>query len=194
MAELKLTLPNSPDPELYHYYEGLKAREVYLNDDIDSFTVDLVGLPLKRMDEEDSTKPIKIYINSPGGSLVDGLIICDIIENLKSPVEIIVLGYAFSMGAIILMAGANKPNIKKKCYPFSIGLIHGGSNSLAGTSSQVKDFYKFQERLEDKVKKFVVERTKFTEEEYDKVHREELFMTAEDMLEKGLVDEIIEQQ
>lgn len=192
MSNLEIKLPSPHEPELYHYYKGLDDREFYINDEIDSLTLDMIALPMLRADQKDSKTPIRLYISTPGGSVFDGLVICDIIEQIKSPLEIIVLGYAYSMGALILMAGANKPNITRKCYQFSTGLIHGGSNILAGTSSQVKDFYKFQERYEEKIKAYVLARTNFTEDEYKSFDREEIYMTAEEMKARGLIDEIIE--
>lgn len=188
---IEVQLPSSPDPILYHYYKGLQTRTFYINAEIDSDLVDMVAMPLLAADKEDPTKPITIYINTVGGSVFDGFNLCDIITSLRSPTEIIVLGYAYSMGAFLLMAGANKPNIVRKCFSFSTGLMHGGSSFIQGTASQVKDYYKFAERFEQKVETFVLEKSKFTKEEYDKIERQELYMTAEDMLDKGLVDEII---
>ena len=188
---IELQLPNSPDPILYHYYKGLQNRTFYINAEIDSDLVDMVAMPLLTADREDPTKPITIYVNTIGGSVFDGFNLCDIIRSLKSPTEIIVLGYAYSMGAFIMMAGANKPNIVRKCFHFSTGLMHGGSSFIQGTASQVKDFYKFAERFEEKIEAFVLENTNFSKEEYEKIERQELYMTAEDMLEKGLVDEIV---
>lgn len=189
---LDVRLPQSPDPELYHYYKGIKNRTFYINDEINSFVIDLIGIPLLDADREDSTKPITIYLNTPGGDVFSGLAICNIIETLKSPVEIIVPAHAYSMGALILLAGANKPNITRKCFTFSTGLLHGGSGLIAGTKSQMKDFYKFEERYEEKIKDFVVKRSKMTPEEYDLSGREEVYMTSDEMLEKGFIDEIIE--
>ena len=188
---IEFQLPNSPDPILYHYYKGLQNRTFYINAEIDSDLVDMVAMPLLAADREDPEKPITIYINTVGGSVFDGFNLCDIIRSLQSPTQIIVLGYAYSMGAFLLMAGANKSNITRKCFHFSTGLMHGGSSFIQGTASQVKDYYKFAERFEEKIEAFVLENTNFTKEEYDKIERQELYMTAEDMLEKGLVDEIV---
>lgn len=189
-ATIELQLPNSPDPVLYHYYQGLSNRTFYINCDIDSDLVDMVSVPLLMADKK-SDKPITIYINTLGGSVFDGFNLADIISNLKAPTTIIVLGYAYSMGMYLLMAGSNKPNIVRKCYPFSTGLMHGGSSLIQGTASQVKDYYQFAERFDQKVQDFVLKNSKFTQEEYEKIERHELYLTAEEMLEKGLVDEII---
>lgn len=186
---LEIQLPNSPDPILYHYYKGLSNRTFYINCEIDSDLVDMVSVPLLMADT--TGEPITIYLNTPGGSVFDGFNLADIISNLKSPTTIIVLGYAYSMGMYLLMAGSNKPNITRKCYPFSTGLMHGGSSLVQGTSSQVRDYHEFAERFDKKVENFVLANSNFTKEEYDKIERYELYLTAEEMLEKGLVDEII---
>jgi len=195
MTEQELQQLLSPkagvDPALFHYYEGLKKRSFYFTEEVDSYMLETVGIPLMEADKKDPETPITIYINTPGGDVFSGFAICNIIENLKAPTTIVVLGYAYSMGAMMLIAGANKPNIKRQAYKFSTGLIHGGSSLISGTSSQVKDFYKFQERFEKQIEEFVIERTTLTEEEYQKVDREELYMTSQEMLDKGLIDEIV---
>ena len=126
-------------------------------------------MPLLQMDNDGSGEKITIYINTNGGSVYDGLCLCNIIENLKSPTEIIVLGYAYSMGSIILMSGRNNPNVVRKCYPFSTALIHGGSSYIGGTSSQVKDYFKFSEKFEKRIADFIISHTNLSEDDYAKI-------------------------
>ena len=148
-------------------------------------------MALLRMDSDGSGKKITIYINTNGGSVYDGLVLCDIIEQLKTETEVIVLGYAYSMGSIILMSGKNNPNVIRKCYPFSTALIHGGSAYISGSSSQVKDYFKFNEKFEKRIADFIVSHTNLTEDDYAAIERYEAYMDSDEMLEKGLVDEII---
>ena len=143
------------------------------------------------MDNDGTGKKITIYINTNGGSVYDGLCLCNIIEGLKTKTEIIVLGYAYSMGSIILMSGKNNPNVTRKCYPFSTALIHGGSAYVGGTASQVKDYFKFNEKFEKRIADFIVSHTNLTEDDYAAIERYEAYMDSDEMLEKGLVDEII---
>lgn len=173
------------------YENLLKNRIILINDLISELTIDKVVMPLLQMDNDGSNKKITIYINTNGGSVYDGLVLCNVIENLKCPTEVIVLGYAYSMGSIILMAGKNNPNITRKCYPFSTALIHGGSSFVSGTSSQVKDYFKFNEKFEKRIADFIVSHTNLTEEDYAAIERYEAYMDSDEMLEKGLVDEII---
>ena len=173
------------------YDNLLKNRIILINDTISDLTIDKVVMPLLQMDNDGTGKKITIYINTNGGSVYDGLCLCNIIEDLKTETEIIVLGYAYSMGSIILMSGKNNPNVKRKCYPFSTALIHGGSAYVGGTASQVKDYFKFNEKFEKRIADFIVSHTNLTEDDYAAIERYEAYMDSDEMLEKGLVDEII---
>lgn len=173
------------------YARLLKERKILINDIISENTIEKVVMPLLRMDNDGSGKKITIYINTNGGSVYDGLVLCDIIEQLKTETEVIVLGYAYSMGSIILMSGKNNPNVTRKCFPFSTALIHGGSAYISGSSSQVKDYFKFNEKFEKRIANFIVSHTNLTEDDYAAIERYEAYMDSDEMLEKGLVDEII---
>lgn len=173
------------------YSRLLKERKILINDIISENTIEKVVMPLLRMDNDGSGEKITIYINTNGGSVYDGLVLCDIIEQLKTETEVIVLGYAYSMGSIILMSGKNNPNVTRKCYPFSTALIHGGSAYISGSSSQVKDYFKFNEKFEKRIANFIVSHTNLTEDDYAAIERYEAYMDSDEMLEKGLVDEII---
>ena len=173
------------------YNRLLEERKILINDIISENTIEKVVMPLLRMDNDGSGKKITIYINTNGGSVYDGLVLCDIIEQLKTETEVIVLGYAYSMGSIILMSGKNNPNVIRKCYPFSTALIHGGSAYISGSSSQVKDYFKFNEKFEKRIADFIVSHTNLTEDDYAAIERYEAYMDSDEMLEKGLVDEII---
>lgn len=83
----------------------LKHRIILINDIISNLTIDKIVMPLLQMDNDGTGEKITIYLNSNGGSTFDGLVLCNIIERLKTPTEVIVLGYAYSMGSIILMSG-----------------------------------------------------------------------------------------
>ena len=173
------------------YARLLKERKILINDIISENTIEKVVMPLLRMDNDGSGKKITIYINTNGGSVYDGLVLCDIIEQLKTETEVIVLGYAYSIGSIILMSGKNNPNVTRKCFPYSTALIHGGSAYISGSSSQVKDYFKFNEKFEKRIANFIVSHTNLTEDDYAAIERYEAYMDSDEMLEKGLVDEII---
>ncbi len=180
-----------PDTVMYQYYKNLSNRRVIINEQIDSSIVENVILPLLEMDKDGTGRPIEILLNSPGGSVFDGMALCDVIDNLHTPTTITVMTYAYSMGSIILMAGKNNPNVHKRCYKRSTALLHAGATYLEGNSSSVKDQFNFYQDYEKLIKEYTLSHTDITEEEYDKMERFEWYMTADKMLEKGLVDEII---
>ena len=182
---------NLPDPIMYQYYKNLNNRRIIINDQIDASLLETVILPLLEMDNDGTGKPIEIILCTVGGSLFDGLTLCNIIDKLKTPTTITVVTYAYSMGSIILMAGYNNPHVKKRCYEFSTALLHSGSSYLEGNSNAVKDQFNFYQTFEDKVKDYTLSHSRITEAEYDKMERYEWYMDSQTMLDKGLVDEII---
>lgn len=173
------------------YKHLLSKRVILINDVISANTIEKVVMPLLNMDNDGTGDKITIYINSNGGSVYDGLVVCDVIERLQTKTDVIVLGYAYSMGSLILMAGKNNPNVTRYCYPFSTSLIHGGSAYIGGTSSQVKDYFKFNEKYEKRIADFIVSHTNLTEDDYAAIERYEAYMDSDEMLEKGLVDIIL---
>lgn len=180
-----------PKYDEYQYYKNLKDRKIIINNAIDAMLVEQVMLPLLEMDNDGTNKPIEIVLCSVGGSLFDGMVLCDIIDKLKCPTTITVYTYAYSMGSIILMTGFNNPNVTKRCYKHSTALLHAGSSYLEGNSSSVKDQFNFYQKFEELVKEYTLSHSKISEEEYNKMERYEWYMTADTMLEKGLVDEVI---
>ena len=190
LAEL-ISSPEELSPVAYQYYKNLANRRIILNEEVTSSLVETVILPLLEMDSDGSGKPIEIILSTPGGTIFDGLVLCDIIDRLKTPTTIRVLGYAYSMGGVFLLAGFNNPNVKKVCYPFSTALLHGGETYLSGSSNSVKDTFKFHDKMESKIKDYILSHSKITADEYEKMERTEWYMTSEDMLRLGLVDEIL---
>lgn len=186
-----LSAPTELSPITYQYYKGLKNRTIIINDQIGADVVENVMLPLINMDNDGSGKPITIYLSTVGGSLFDGMPLCDIIDGLKTPTTIIVPTYAYSLGGLILMAGYKNPNVKKICYKHSTALLHAGSTYLEGNSSSVKDTFHFHEKYEEKIKSYTLTHSNITEDEYEKMERFEWYMDSDTMLAKGLVDEIL---
>lgn len=178
-------------PTLYQYYKGLEERRIVINDALDSDIIERVALPLIEMDNDGTGAPIDIVLSSPGGSVFDVMVLCDIIDRLKTPTTITVMGYAYSMGSIILMAGFNNENVKKVCYPFSTALVHSGSTYMEGAANIVKDTFHFTQRFEELIKSYILSHSYITEEEYNKMERYEWYMLADDMLRLGLVDEVL---
>lgn len=180
-----------PLVDLYWYYHGLDERILIINDEISSAIVEEIILPLKAMETSDNTKPITLYINTPGGSVYDGMVLCNVIDNIKCPLNIVVLGEAFSMGLLIAMAGANNPNVTRKAYPFSFGLMHEGYAATEGSMQAMRQVQAFHNKISRLSKQYILSHTKMTEQFYDDHQYDEYYMTAEEMLELGIIDEII---
>ena len=169
----------------------LKNRNILLNYPINESVVEYCIIPLLQMDSDGTSSPINILINTPGGSMQDGMVLCNIIDNLKSPTTLTVLGQAASMGIYILAAGFKNPNVTKKCYPFSVGLLHGGTMALEGTPYQCKDAADFQTNYEARIRDYICTHTLITTEEYDRRRKDEWFMDSKQLKELGFVDHII---
>lgn len=189
--DLAKLLDTNPTPAEYQYYKCLGKRIIIINDQITSDILESVMLPLLEMDNDGTGNPITIYLSTVGGSLFDGMPLCDMIDSLKTPTTIIVPTYAYSMGGLILMAGYNNPNVKKVCYKHSTALLHAGSTYLEGNSSSVKDTFRFHEKYEEKIKQYTLSHSNISEEEYEQMERKEWYMDSDTMLAKGLVDEIL---
>ena len=184
------TIENDAIRQEYWYFNGLNNRTINILGEIDDSIIETVILPLKRMEAE-SEKPIHINIHTTGGSVWDSLVLLDILDKITCPVVIEVLGYAMSMGIYILMAGKHNPNVKVIAHSFSMGLIHAGSVSLVGDNRKVKEIQRFNDRIEAKLKDFVLTHSKITAEEYEEHEAEEWYLLAEDMLRLGIIDEIV---
>lgn len=182
---------NGMDPCTFQYYNQLKNRTILLNGYVDESFVEMVILPLKEFENDDSCTPVNLILNTGGGSVMDGLILVNIIDNYKKPLNIYVYGYACSMGTIILCAGNKNPNVKKFCYPFSFGLLHCGNVAVQGEASSVEDTMVFNKKIDKLIKEYVIANTNITEEEYTYYERHQGYMLAPEMKEKGLINEII---
>lgn len=169
----------------------LKRRTILLNYPIDESIIEYCIIPLMEMDGDESGKEINLIINTPGGNLQDGMVLCNIIDNLKTPTIITVLGQAASMGTYILAAGYNNPKVTKRCYPFSVGLLHGGMMALEGTPYQCKDSIDFQHNYEARIKEYICSHTKIALMEYEMRKKDEWFMDSKQLKEYGFVDSII---
>ena len=181
------------DPIMYQYFNQLlKKRTIVLNAEIDESILETVVLPLKDFEQdEDKSTPVKLILNTPGGSVADGLMLCNIIDNYKKPLDIIVPSYSCSMGTIILCSGNKNPNVTKKAYPFSFALFHSGQTYVGGESTSVEDVMNFNKGVDNKIKDYIITNTNITEELYDAHHRKQWYISADEMLQYGLIDEII---
>lgn len=184
--------PSNITPDMYQYWKGLKERRIILNEGISSSVIETVILPLREMDNDGSGEPIEIIMFSGGGDMFSGFALVDVIEKLKTPTTIYIMGLAASMACLIAMAHANNPNVKVVCSKYAVGLIHSGEISLGTQSANAaRDFMEFNRRYDEIVKNYIITHTQISEEIYEKIERQEYWMTAQQMLDLGIVSEIV---
>ncbi|MFA6677366.1 MAG: ATP-dependent Clp protease proteolytic subunit [Bacteroidales bacterium] len=169
----------------------LKNRIISIDSEIDTELMNQATIPLMEMDSDGTNEPITILINTPGGDVYNGLALCKVIQKLKTPTTVRILGAAMSMGVLIAMAGHNNPNVKTICDEFSVGLLHQGYQALSGSCSNVGSLYEFNIRYEKRVEKYIFENSDITEHYYDTIKYNDTWLDSDDMLKYGIVDEII---
>lgn len=182
-----------PNPELLEFYNDLKNRVLYIDDDI----VDPMAMEVQRLivawNREDAgipaeeRKPIKVMIYTCGGSVYAMNNIIDVIMMSKTPVYTYNVGIAFSAGLDILLAGQ-----KRFCYPKSQALIHVGNATFAGTGVQVQDNAENYKRQMKDYEEWILSRTKISKALYTKKKKNEWFLTAQEQVELGVVDAIVQ--
>ncbi len=166
----------------------LKDRIIFLGDEIDDSTANLVVAQMLFLEMEDPDKEIMLYINSPGGSITAGMAIYDTMRYLKCEVATVCVGMAASMAAFLLAAGAKG---KRKALPHAEVMIH---QPLGGARGQATDIQIHAEQIL-RVKKMMNELLsqntgkplKTVEKDVERDH----FLTAEQALDYGIIDEII---
>lgn len=181
------------DPSSYQYYTQLfKHRTIILNDEITEHLVEKVYLPLKEFEEDDSTEPVTLIVNSSGGSVSDGFFLAYYISKYSKPLNIIVLGYACSMATLLLAAGGKNENVIRSCYPCSYSLVHDGYVTLAPAESKTAaDIMDFNNQMDEKIRQFFLDNTEITAKIYDEHARHQWFLFPTEMKEYNLIDNII---
>ena len=166
----------------------LKDRIIFLGDEIDDSTANLVVAQMLFLEMEDPDKDIMLYINSPGGSVTAGMAIYDTMRYLKCEVSTLCIGMAASMGAFLLAAGAKG---KRKALPHAEIMIH---QPLGGAKGQATDIQIHAEqilRVKKMMSELLAQNTgkplKTVEKDVERDH----FLTAQQALEYGIIDDII---
>lgn len=180
------------DPATYQYFNQLlNHRTIIFNCDVQEDLIEKVYIPLRDFEMDDSMEPITIIMNSSGGSVSDGFFLAHYISQYSKPLNIIVPGYACSMAAVILAGGGKNENVIRSCFPCSYALIHDGYVALAAQETKTaNDIMAFNDNVDRQIRKFFVDNTNITEEEYDSHTRHQWFLRADEMLEAGLIDRI----
>ena len=167
----------------------LNDRIIFLSDEVNDLTSSLVVAQMLYLESVDPDKDISFYINSPGGSVTAGMAIYDTMQFVKCDVTTICIGMAASMGAFLLAAGTKG---KRLALPHSEIMIHQPSGGAQGQCSDIKIRADLLLRTRDTLNRILAERTGRSIEEIERDTERDNFMTAEQALEYGLIDRIIE--
>ncbi len=167
----------------------LKDRIIFIGDEITDATASVVVAQLLFLESEDPDKDIHIYINSPGGSVTAGMAIYDTMNYIKPDVSTICVGLAASMGAFLLSAGKKG---KRFALPNSEIMIHQPLGGAKGQASDVKIHAEFLLKTRDKLNKILSENTGKPLDIIEKDTDRDNFMTAEEAMQYGLIDKVME--
>tara|TARA_B100000795_G_C22631225_1_gene372684 strand:+ start:28 stop:618 length:591 start_codon:yes stop_codon:yes gene_type:complete len=175
------------------YSKLLKERIVMLNGPVEDVTANLIVAQLLYLESDNAEKDIFFYINSPGGVITSGMAIYDTMQFIKPKVQTIVMGQACSMGSFLAQAGS--PGLRKM-LPHARHMIHQPSGGTRGMASdieiQFKEIQHFKKMLTDLYVKHNSAGKTF--EDFERDMDRDTFMSAEEALAYGLVDEIIEKR
>ena len=172
----------------------LKDRIIFLGEDVNPTTSSLIIAQLLFLESEDPDKDINLYINSPGGSITDGMGIIDTMNYIKCPVSTICIGMAASMGAALLAAGEKG---KRFATPNAEILIHQpliGGNGIAGQTTEIKIQAEHMIKTREKLNKLLSDKTGQSIETIERDTERDHWMTAEEALKYGLIDGIMDKR
>ena len=171
------------------YSRLLKERVIFLGDEVNSATANIVVAQLLHLAFEDPKKDIKLYINSPGGSVYDGLAIIDTMNYIEPDVQTIGIGLQASMGAMLLSAGAKG---KRYVLPNSRIMIHQPSSGTQGKITDQEIALKEGIYLKQKLAEMLAKNTGKDVKQVIKDMDRDNWMSAEEAKAYGLVDEVLE--
>ena len=171
----------------------LNDRIIMLSDQVNDTTASLVVAQLLYLESQDPEKDISLYINSPGGSVTAGFAIYDTMNYIKCDVSTICIGMAASMGAFLLSSGAKG---KRIALPNSEIMIHQplGGGGLGGQQTDIMIHAKNMERTRNRLESILAENTGKSVEEIHAACERDNYMTAQEAMDYGLIDKVIEKR
>lgn len=174
------------------YLRDLKQRKLFLSDGIDQSSVLSIVRNIMQFNADDKEIPVEertpiiLYLVSEGGEVDSGFELIDVIQSSKTPVYTVNLGYWYSMGFLIGIAGHKRFATKNSKI-----LIHDGSTCVYNSGAKAQDQMRFQAKADERIKNYVLSRSKITSDDYDQQFRSEWYLFANEAKEKGFVDYII---
>ena len=166
----------------------LNDRIVMLSEEVNATTASLIVAQLLYLEAQDPDKDIQFYINSPGGSVTDGMAIYDTMQYIKCDVSTICIGMAASMGAFLLSSGTKG---KRLALPNAEIMIHQPSGGTQGQASDIKIQAEWMLRTREKLNRILAENTGKSIEQIAIDTERDNFMPAEDAVKYGLIDKVI---
>ena len=170
------------------YSRLLKERIIFIGDAISDVLANIVIAQLLFLDAEGDKKDIKIYINSPGGSVTAGMAIYDTMQYVRSDVSTICMGTAYSMGTVLLAAGAKG---KRFILPNAEVLLHQVMGGVEGQAIDIKIRAEHILKVKDRLNKILASHTGQSIKKIEQDSDRDYFMTAEEAVKYGVVDKII---
>ncbi len=171
------------------YSRLLKDRIIILGGPIDDHLANSIVAQLLFLDAENPEKDISLYINSPGGSVTAGMAIYDTMNFVKADVQTICIGMAASMGAFLLSAGTKG---KRFALPNAEVMIHQPLGGVRGQATEIEIHARHILRTRDKINRILAKNTGQPLEVIERDTDRDFFMTAQEALDYGIIDKIIE--
>ena len=171
------------------YSRLLKDRIVFLSEEVNDVTASLVVAQLLFLESEDPKKDISFYINSPGGSVTAGMAIYDTMQYIKCDVSTICVGLAASMGAFLLAGGTKG---KRMALPNAEIMIHQPSVGARGQATEIQIVAENILKTKKKLNEMIAANTGKPIEQVEKDTDRDNYMSAQEALEYGIIDKVIE--
>ena len=173
------------------YSRLLNDRIIVLSDEVNSTTASLVVAQLLFLEGQDKDKDISLYINSPGGSVTDGMAIYDTMQYIKCDVSTICIGMAASMGAFLLSGGAKG---KRLALPNAEIMIHQPSGGARGQETEIRIVAENILKTRNKLNEILAANTGKSVEEISRDTERDNYMTAQEAVAYGLIDSVVEKR
>jgi len=171
------------------YSRLLRDRIIFIGTPINDQVANLVVAQMLYLQSEDAEKPISLYINCPGGVIYHGLAIYDTMRHVQAPVHTYAVGVTASMGTVLLASGDEG---HRYALPHATVHMHPAGGSAQGYAPDVEIQYKELKRVEDLLHRLLSKHTGQTVDQISADFERDRFMTAEEAIEYGLVDQILE--
>ena len=165
----------------------IQERIIFIDGVIDEELANGVVAQMLYLDAQSHTDPINIYINSPGGSVTDGLAIFDTSELIKAPIRTVCIGMAASMGAVLMLMGKERCMTKRARM-----MLHQPAGNASGNVEEIRINYEMIESLKKELYKIVEENSKLSKVE--DLFKFDTWYTADEALEAGLINTILNEE